>query len=233
MIKKVLLIDDESDARELLKQYLAQQKGFRIIGECSNGIEAVQQIDTLQPDIIFIDIQMPGLTGMQVVQKIRHNPAVVFTTAYDEYALNAFNADAVDYLLKPYTEERFLKALGKVSGGLPSEPAPGSYPTRILVEFGNRFINLAVRDIEYIEADKDYCRIYAGRRTYLSNTGIGLLEQKLDSSVFLRIHRSYIINLEHLRELHKEAGGAQAIMANGQSLTVSRGYIDSIRRLII
>lgn len=233
MIKKILLIDDEADARELLKQYLAQQKGFKIIGECSNGIEAVQQIDVLQPDIIFIDIQMPGLTGMQVVQKIRHNPAIVFTTAYDQYALNAFNADAVDYLLKPYTEERFLKALGKVSGGLPSERAPTAYPTRILVEFGNRLINIAVSDIEYIEADKDYSRIYAGRRVYLSNTGIGLLKQKLDPAVFLRIHRSYIINIEQLRELHKEAGGAQAIMANGQSLTVSRGYIDSVRRLII
>jgi two-component system LytT family response regulator len=242
MNKKVMIIDDEQDARLLLREYIAAYPFFEIVAESANGLEAVEAIDRLQPEIIFLDVNMPGLNGFQVVQQIIHMPRIIFTTAYDRYALKAFEVNAVDYLLKPYTEDRFDKAIEKIEQlpavteerirKLAGEYGGARYVTRVLVESGYKYINIAVRDILFIEAAKDYCRIHTDKKNYLSNYGIGVLEQRLDPLHFLRIHRSWIVNVEHVKEYHKEGGTAQVIMDNGQALSVSRNYMEVVKKII-
>jgi two-component system, LytTR family, response regulator len=242
MKKKVLIIDDENDARLLIRQYISSYNGYDVIAECDNGIDAVTSINQLEPDLIFLDIKMPGLSGFQVVQQLIHIPQIIFTTAYDQYALKAFESNAIDYLLKPYTAERFNKAMTKLSllngfhtskvQTLAHEYSGTPFFTRILVESGNRFINLATNEVLYIEADKDYCKIHTESKAYLSNYGIGLLEQRMDPSQFLRIHRSYIVNIEHIKELHKDGSTAQVIMKNNHSLNVSRTYMEELKKLL-
>jgi len=242
MKKTVLIIDDESDARMLIRQYIQPYDHLEVIGECTNGIDAVEAINQFEPDLIFLDIKMPGLSGFQVVQQLVHLPQIIFTTAYDQYALKAFESNAIDYLLKPYTAERFDKALSKLSTlssfnqnnawQVANEVAGTKFFSRILVESGNKFINIATKDIIYIEADKDYSRIYTDGKSFLSNYGITVLEQRMDPAIFFRIHRSYIINIEHIKELHKEGSTAQVIMKNDAMLNVSRTYMEDLKQLL-
>ena len=205
--KKVIICDDEDDARLLIQQYIADFPQLQVIKECSNGPEAVAAIDTIEPDLIFLDIQMPGLSGFQVLQQIIHVPQIIFSTAFDKYALKAFDNNAVDYLLKPYTKQRFSQAIHKIlndsrnnANGIKRlseslQQTYTSYPERVLVESGNRMISLSVNDISWIEADGDYTRLHTTQKIYLSNYGISVLEQKLNPTLFIRIHRSAIINI--------------------------------------
>ena len=242
MKKKVLIIDDETDARILLRQYIQPYENLDIVGECDNGREAVVMIDKLEPDLVFLDIKMPGLNGFQVVQEIIHVPLIIFTTAFDQYALKAFDTNAVDYLLKPYTADRFTKAMTKLYNFTSANPnktrqvsdeVTGShYFSRVLVESGNKFINLAVSDILYIEAEKDYCRIHTEAKGYLSNYGIGVMEQRMDPAQFFRIHRSYMVNINHIKELHKEGSVGQVVMRNNQRLNISRTYMEDLKKLL-
>jgi two-component system LytT family response regulator len=242
MKKKVFIIDDEKDARLLIRQYIQPYEHLEVIGECDNGLDAVTKINQLEPDLIFLDIKMPGLSGFQVVQQLVHVPQIIFTTAYDQYALKAFESNAIDYLLKPYTADRFNKALTKLSSlsafdhnkihHLANHLTNTKFFSRILVEHGNKFVNIVTKDILYIEADKDYSRIYTESKSFLSNYGITILEQRMDPVIFFRIHRSYIINIEHIKELHKEGSTAQVIMKNEMALNVSRTYMDDLKKLL-
>jgi two-component system, LytTR family, response regulator len=194
MKKKVFVIDDESDARMLIRQYIQPYIHLEVAGEYDNGSDAVEAINQLEPDLIFLDIKMPGLSGLQVVQQLVHIPQIIFTTAYDQYALKAFESNAIDYLLKPYTAERFNKALSKLSSlsafnqnkiqQVANDLTGTKFFSRILVEHANKFVNLATKDIIYIEADKDYSRIYTDGKSFLSNYGITVLEQRMDPSLF-------------------------------------------------
>lgn len=240
--KKVVIVDDEIPARNLLKEYLLDFPELNIIAECKNGIEALGVINALQPDIVFLDIQMPGKTGFEVLQEMEYIPQLIFTTAYDQYALKAFEVNAVDYLLKPYTKDRFATAISRLlSKG--TEALKGIqqlsesfqskiYPERILVEQGNKLVSILISDILWIEAEGDYTRLHTRQQTYLSNKGIGELEERLDPRQFQRIHRSAIIALGAIKEVHKEASGPQVVLQNGLTLKVSRSYIESIKRLI-
>jgi two-component system LytT family response regulator len=239
-MRKVLIIDDESAARSLIREYLEPLPDFTITGECENGLEAVQKINSLEPDLVFLDIKMPGLSGFQVVQQVIHTPQIIFTTAYDQYALKAFDNNAVDYLLKPYTAERFNQAITKLSFRMPeafakaqkiADEYTGHAPTRILVESGNKFVNLNVEDIAFFEAEKDYTRIYTEAKTYLSNYGIGVLEQRMNPKVFMRIHRSYIVNINFIKEVHRDGYSVQVVLKNDKSLNVSRSYMDDLKKL--
>jgi len=242
---KVLIIDDEADARQLIRQYIEELSRMQIVGECKNGIEAVQTIDTLEPDLVFMDIQMPGLSGFQVLQQIVHIPQIIFSTAFDRYALKAFEHNAIDYLLKPYTRERFTQAIQKVllSGHRNREQIKqlddhlqkeaGSYPERLLAELGNKLVSIKTHDIVWLEADGDYTRIHNGKQYFLSALGIGQLEQKLNPAVFLRIHRGAIINIHQIQEVHRQPGGPQVVMHNGTVHNVSRSYTDALKKLII
>jgi two-component system LytT family response regulator len=240
-MKRVLIIDDENDARSLIREYIELYSGFDIIGECENGSDAVKKINGMQPDLVFLDIKMPGLSGLQVVQQLIHTPQIIFTTAYDQYALEAFDANAIDYLLKPYTAERFNQAMNKIATYKPTDflrtqrladEYPGHAPTHILVENGNKFINLNVEDIIYFEAEKDYTRIHTENKNYLSNFGIGILEQRMNPKLFMRIHRSYIVNIHFIKEVFREGYSVQVILRNDKSLNVSRSYMDELKKLL-
>lgn len=243
-LKKVIIADDEAAARTILQQYLDDYPEMEVVAQCQDGLEAVAAIDRLEPDLVFLDIQMPGLSGFQVLRQIIHVPQIIFTTAYDQYALKAFDSNAIDYLLKPYTRERFNQAVAKVLNrqgtdlarlaaltDVAGQPEQG-YPERILLENGNKMISLAVQEIAYLAAEKDYTRIHTLQKNFLSNYGIGVLEQRLNPAVFIRIHRSHIVNIHHIREVYKENNDAYLVLNNDVSLKVSRGYIDNLKKLM-
>ena len=237
---RVILIDDEVPARVLLRKYIGRHPSLHIVGECKNGEEAIDIINSLQPDLAFLDIQMPGKSGFEVLQEIEYFPRIIFSTAYDEYALQAFNVNAVDYLLKPYTQERFEQALQKALDTnknknlqqLTESITPLSYPERILVDQGNRLISLLLKDIIWLEAEGDYTKIHTDRQTFLSNKGISELEQRLNPKHFQRVHRSAIIALQAIQEVYKDPSGPQIILKNKVQIKVSRSYVEVFRKLI-
>ncbi len=235
-----IITDDEQAARLLIRQYLEHYPHIEIVAECSNGPEAVAAIDRLEPALLFLDIQMPGMNGFQVLQQIKFIPKVIFTTAYDSFALKAFEHNAVDYLLKPYTKERFDVSISRVLKNEDMNPVrsltetlqhPGAYPERILVEKGNRLVNIPVTDILYLKADKDYTRIHTNGQVYLSTHGISQVEQKLNPQSFIRVHRSHIINIHHIKELYKDTR-LYMVMTDGAEINIGRNYINNIKKLI-
>jgi len=239
-LKKVLIIDDEAASRTIIRQYLEDHKQLEIAGECENGIEAVNSIDRLEPDLVFLDVQMPGFSGFQVLRKIVHVPQIIFSTAFDKYALKAFDSNAVDYLLKPYTKERFNQALSRlmINGNSPesiqnlTQHTGSSYYEKVLLENGSKMISIHTADIVCLEAEKDYTRVFTGEKSYLSNFGISVLEQRLNPSLFIRIHRSHIINIHHIHEVYRENGDTYLVLKNKLLMKVSRGYSDNIKKLM-
>ncbi|MEJ2904266.1 LytR/AlgR family response regulator transcription factor [Pedobacter panaciterrae] len=237
----VLIIDDEEPGRILVRQYLDSYAEYFVAGECANGLEAISLIDRLEPDLIFLDIQMPGANGFEVLQRIGHVPRVIFTTAYDNYAIQAFETNATDYLLKPYTKGRFEKTMAKLQNQpsqLPFAVADSyrgrtSFPERILVECKKRFRNIQVNEIIFLRAFGDYTEIHSETDMYISSTGITVLTAKLNPEKFLRIHRSTAINVQHIAELYRDIGKTFIVMNNGTELTVGRNYLPTIKDLII
>ena len=240
-MKKVIIIDDESSGRKLIKEYLKDYPSFILMGEANNGVDAIKIINEFKPDLIFLDVQMPGLTGFEVLPHLEEIPQIIFSTAYDQYALKAFEVHAVDYLLKPYTKERFSQAIQKIISNQSANINPlaenlimekQSYPERILVQSGKKLITVDTKAIIRIEADGDYSKLVSKNTNYLSNYGISKLEEKLDPSIFIRIHRSSIINIHYIESLDKYAISYDVIMKNGDILRVSRGYMDNIKNLM-
>ena len=244
-IQKIIICDDEDDARLLIRQYMADYPQLFIIKECINGLEAVNAINSLEPDLIFLDIQMPGLSGFQVLQKIIHVPQIIFSTAFDNYALKAFDNNAVDYLLKPYTKQRFTQAVNKVllntsknMDGIKNlsdnlQAAYTAYPEKVLVESGNRMVSLQVNDIVWMEAEGDYTKLHTPQKSYLSSYGIGTLEQKLNTAIFTRIHRSTIININFVKEVFKDSNGYYVVLQNDTTHKVGRNYVETIKKLFV
>lgn len=238
----VIIIDDEEASRGLIRQYLQAHPEMEILGECENGIEAVQAINRLKPDLVFLDVQMPGLNGFEVLQEIAHIPLIIFTTAFDRFALRAFEINAVDYLLKPYTRQRFDIAVERIrqrtdQQGLYSLAASiplqqGSYPPRIFVETPGRLRSLDVQDILYLRAEKDYTRIHVAGQSYLGSQGISVLEKRLDPQRFLRVHRSYIVNIYHVREVYRDISKTFLVLNDQTEIVVGRSYLESLKKLI-
>ena len=243
MKKKVAIIDDEAAGRQLLREYLSDYPDFVIVGEANNGVDAVRLINKFQPDLLFLDIQMPGMTGFEVLTELDEIPQVIFSTAYDQYALRAFEVHAVDYLLKPYTKSRFGDALSRVQAQPQQEnlqaltesvlqEQPNRYPERILVQHQRKLINLRVADIIRVEAFGDYSKLITDEQTFVSNFGIGALEEKLNPEHIVRVHRSAMINLNAVREVEKYTNSYDVIMQNGDVVRVSRGYMDNLKRIM-
>jgi two-component system LytT family response regulator len=241
---KVLLIDDEAPARLLIRQYLADFPALQVVGECSNGLEAVEYISSLRPDLIFLDIQMPGLTGFEVLERIPEIPQVIFSTAYDQYALRAFEVSALDFLLKPYTRERFQRAVQKaLQGGddmmqrlralSETLQAPQSYPERLLVDGVRKIVAVPVADIQWIEAEGDYARLHTLGSSFLTNYGLGALEQKLDPRLFTRVHRSAMVHLNAIAEVLKDDGVLTVVLRSGAQVRVGRVYQENFRKLVL
>lgn len=238
-MKKVIIVDDESPGRKLIKEYLADYTDYFIVGEANNGVDAVKIINEFKPDLVFLDIQMPGLDGFEVINYLEEIPQIIFSTAYDKYALKAFEIHAVDYLLKPYTQERFKIAINRIDLNfgklkpfaenlLINKP---NFPERILVQTSKKLITIAVKDIIRIEAFGDYSKLFTKESSYLSNFGISVLETKFDPETFVRVHRSSIININFVKEVTKNLTGFDVLMSNGDAVRISRGYLDVVRKL--
>ena len=220
---RVLIVDDEPLARRGVRAHLAQIGGFEIVGESANGREAVADIKRHRPDIVFLDVQMPGMTGFDVADAIGvgRMPVTVFVTAHDEHALRAFEAHAVDYLLKPIDPKRFRTMADR----LRSLVNQGAAPQRVVLRDGQRVLMLPPDDIDWIQADGDYVRVYVGGKSHLVRHTIGALEERLDANVFARIHRSTIVNMSRIREVRPDGDRAfQVALRDGTVLRMSRGY---------
>lgn len=241
-MKKVIIVDDEKAGRSLINEYIKDFSELIVLGEANNGVDAVKMINEFKPDLVFLDIQMPGLTGFDVLKHLDELPHIIFSTAYDEYALKAFEVHAVDYLLKPYTKERFKKAIEKLPSNTNDNSAKEltnsllmdaeKYPSKILVQSQNKLVTIAVSDIIRIEAFGDYSKIITDDKTFLSNYGISQLEDKLDDAIFLRVHRSSIININKIEEMHKYGKSYDITMQNKDVVRVSRGYMETIKKLM-
>ncbi len=244
---KVLLIDDEAPARRLLREYLGAYPQLEIVAEATNGIEAIRLIGEHAPDLLFLDVQMPGLTGLEVLQNLPQLPKVIFATAYDAYALQAFELSAVDYLLKPFTRERLAKAVTKVlqtpaanldgvqalTERLLSADRGRQYAPKILVSSGSKIAALDPADVIRLEAEGDYAKIVTAEKSYLSSSCLGDLAERLDPGVFVRVHRSHVINLGQLAEVSKDGTTFYLAMANGDRVRVSRGYADVVKSWVV
>lgn len=237
---RALIADDEPLARHLLRDYLRPHGDITIISECDNGLLAEQAIRTHNPDLVFLDIQMPKFSGLEVLELTGRRSGVIFTTAYDAHALKAFDLHAVDYLLKPFTQARFDEALHKARALLgQAQPALDtliqSQPAaqRLLIRDRDQVHVLSVESIDYIEAQDDYIAIYTQGKHYLKTQSLSEAEAQLDPQKFVRVHRSYIINLSSLQAIERQGrDGYAARLQGGQLIPISRGGYARIRGVI-
>lgn len=241
MTLRALIADDETLARRLLAEYLRPHADITILAEADNGLDAARAITELKPDLVFLDIQMPRLTGLEVLELTGRRDGIVFTTAYDQHAMRAFELHAVDYLLKPFSQARFDAALerarrllGQAAPGLERLVTPaGAWLARVLVRDGGGLQVLPVEDIAYIEAQADQVAFHAHGREHLKNQRISELEAQLDPARFVRVHRSFIINLAALQALERTDSDAHvARMKNGKRIPVSRSGHERLRQAI-
>ncbi|HEY4740882.1 MAG TPA: LytTR family DNA-binding domain-containing protein [Candidatus Acidoferrales bacterium] len=245
---RAVIVDDEELARQILREYLVPHSEVEIVAECANGFEAVKAISELKPDLLLLDIQMPKLDGFEVLELIGNELAVIFVTAYDSHAIRAFEVHAVDYLLKPIGADRFEAALtrakDRLSGKKPQAALPASelaaaarptaqYLDRIPVRDGTKVFIIPVSKLYYVEAQDDYVALASEGKKHLKQQTIASLEAALDPSRFLRIHRSYIVNLERVTRLEPYGKDSYvAILANGAQLPVSRAGYSRLRAFL-
>jgi two-component system, LytTR family, response regulator len=252
---RVVIVDDENPARRKVSRFLAAEEDFEIAGEAGTGLEAVRLIEAQRPDLVFLDVQMPGLDGFGVIEslKIQPLPQVIFITAYDHFALKAFEVHALDYLLKPFDQPRFQKVLDHARRQIQRNDRSGAgdlaeklnrlleelnnrpkYAERLLINADEKAFLLAVEKIDWIEAARNYVNLHVGRDSYLLRGTIEGLYQKLDPSKFLRANRSQIVNIASIRELHPWFHGEYRIVLNdGTELSWSRRYLDRNSNLFL
>jgi len=241
---RAMIVDDEELARQVLREFLSAHPEIEIAAECANGFEAVKAAAELKPDLIFLDVQMPKLDGFEVLELIGSDAGVVFVTAYDSYAIRAFEVHAVDYLLKPFSSERFDAALARARDRLGSKmpPAaelsaaarpPAQYLDRIPVREGTRVFIIPVAKLDYAEAQDDYVALCSEGKKHLKQQTISSLEAALDPSRFLRIHRSYIVNLERVARVEPYGKDTHvAVLTAGVQLPVSRAGYARLREFL-
>jgi len=246
---RVVIVDDEAPSRALLREYLAALDDVELVAECTNGFEAVKRIGDLEPDLVLLDVQMPKLDGFEVLELLEPRPAVVFVTAYDEYALKAFEVHAVDYVLKPIGRERLSAALAqaraRLAGAAPAASAPppaalaaaarapGQFVERILVKDGANVHVIPVDRLDWIEAQDDYVAIRAEGKSHLKPQTLAEIAAGLDPARFVRVHRSYVLNVERLARLELYAKDSRvAILKDGKQLPVSRAGYARLKELL-
>lgn len=239
----VLIVDDEPLAREKISTLLRDEGDFELIGECENGLQAVEAIRRLRPDLVFLDVQMPGMTGVEVLRCLEQEewPAVVFVTAFDEYAVEAFELNAQDYLLKPFDFERFKKTLdrlhhhirlqrteadnSRLQSLLQQLRSEATYRDRLMIKSRGDIYFLKTSEIDWIEAAGNYINIHTGRKTHLLRESMSNIEAQLDPRHFIRIHRSKIVNIEQVAKLHSDLHGEYFVtLKDGTCLVLSRTY---------
>jgi two-component system LytT family response regulator len=236
---KAIIIDDEPLARLIVKEYLQSYKEIEIVTECGDGFEGLKAIQQYQPDLIFLDVQMPKITGFEMLELIDQPVAVIFTTAYDEYAIKAFEANAIDYLLKPFGKDRFDKAIQKFKEQqnsnkikeipemlLQTAANSAAQSNRVVVKSGNKIKIIPAIDILYLEAADDYVKIHTKEGSFLKNKTMSYFEDTLDPALFVRCHRSYIINVQEVTRIDQnEKDSHIVLLRSGIKIPVSRnGY---------
>jgi len=255
MTLRVLIVDDEPLARQRIRDLLAEEAGLEVVAECGDGEEAVERILVDRPDLVCLDVQMPEMTGFEVLEAVSADavPAVIFVTAYDEYALRAFDANALDYLMKPFHRARFQAALerarraveargsGAIAAGMEArlrgllaqlDPRP-HYARRLVVRIGSRIRFVDVSEVDYVDAEGNYARLHVAKRAYLLRETMARLEERLDPERFIRIHRSTIVNLDRIREIEPlPKGNYQVVLRDGTRLGTTRRYRENLNALI-
>jgi two-component system LytT family response regulator len=242
-MKKVVIIDDEPLARSIVVEYLQDRKDIQVVAECNNGYEGVKAIMQHKPDLVFLDIQMPKINGFEMLELLDTIPPVIFATAFDEYAIKAFEANAVDYLLKPFSKERLNTALEKWNSKNPlkeqdkniqslmeSTDKQAEEKNRIVVKTNSEITILPVNDVFYIEAYDDYVKIFTKNDYFLKKKTMNYYEQVLDPSQFFRVHRSFIINLQQLTRIEPfEKNSHVALLKSGKKIPLSRGGYSKLK----
>lgn len=246
---RALVVDDEPLAREIIREMIRRDSEIEIIGECGNGMDAVTMIEADRPEMVFLDIQMPEMDGFAVIEAVgaQAMPVVIFVTAYDQYAVNAFKVHALDYILKPFDWERFADALLKAKSQIRRENdlsdkldallrqmrKKHDFVERLIIKTNGRVIFLRTEEIDWIEAEGNYVRLHVGKDSYLQRDTIGSMEAKLDPTQFPRIHRSAIVNIDRVQELRPWFQGDYCvILRNGKELPLSRNYWDKLRQIL-
>ncbi len=242
---RTIIVDDEPLARERLKRFLRDESDVEIVAECGNGNDAIEKIKELRPDLVFLDIQMPEKNGFDVIRALGPKliPTVIFVTAYDQYALKAFDVHALDYLLKPSTKERVHRAVGRARDHLSNGPKDSiddrlialiedlkqekRYLDRLVVKSNGRVFFLKADEIDWIEAAGNYVKLHTGRDAHMIRETMNGIEGKLDPKKFIRIHRSTVVNIDRIKELHPMFSGDYAvILRDNTELSLSRNYRD-------
>ncbi len=246
MMIRTLIVEDEPLARQTLREFAAEIDWLALVGEAADGRTAVDLINALQPDLILLDVQIPEMSGLEVLNLAEHQPAVVFTTAYDKYAVNAFELEAFDYILKPFGRARIRTAIERVRRRLEerfSEETQNEHIarekpkkeklTRLFVRSRDSIVPLKIDDISRFEADDDYVKVYAGNRFYLIHQTLSEIESRLDASRFCRVHRSFIVNLEFVERVESQDRRLLIILKDKTEILASRSGSQSLRKLIL
>jgi two-component system, LytTR family, response regulator len=248
---RTLIVDDESLARERIRDMLASDREIDIVGECANGHEAVEAMQHHSPDLVFLDVEMPGIDGFAVLEALPPDqlPTVIFVTAYDQYAVRAFDVYALDYLLKPFDQERFDKALRRAKAQISSEHNENLgqrilsaleeiktrpvHLERLVIKMNGHVFFVKADEIDWLEAEGNYVRLHAGKESYLLRDTISALESQLDPKKFIRVHRSAIVNIDRITELQPWFHGEyRIILREGVELTLSRTYREKLHELL-
>lgn len=242
-MKKVIIIDDEPLARSIVKSFLENHADLELIDECNNGFEGIKSIEKHKPDLIFLDIQMPKINGFEMLELIDEEPGIIFTTAFDEYAIKAFETSAIDYLLKPFTQERFDKAIDKwkqrngtnstVDSIIETAQKQPDEDLRIVVKDGSEIKIIPTDTVLYIEAYDDYVKIHTKEKYFVKKKTMSYYEKTLNSKDFLRIHRSYIININELTKIESyEKNSYRATLKNDSKIPISRSSYSGLKEIL-
>lgn len=242
---KIILIDDEPLARSIIAEYLADYPDFSIVAECNDGFEGVKSIHQHKPDLVFLDIQMPKLTGFEMLELLEVQPHVIFTTAFDEYAIKAFEKNAIDYLLKPISPDRFGKAIEKFrhhhSQNKPSLQTPAALQhvnseetlERIVVKKGSQIKIVPVHQVNYLEAYDDYVKIHTDDGMYLKNKTMSSFEKQLDAKQFVRVHRSFIVRIDQINKIEPlEKDNYIAVLHSGEKINISKSGYTRLKQVV-
>jgi two-component system, LytTR family, response regulator len=244
---QAIVIDDEPLARAIVLEYLQKYPNIQVIAECADGFEGVKKIEELKPDLVFLDIQMPKISGFEMLELLDHRPAVIFATAFDEYAIKAFDNHAIDYLLKPFSQERFEQAMQKwqtnyqgkniknegVENFLAQSGFMASAQNRIVVKVRDKIKIIPTADLLFIEASGDFVKIHTSEGVFLKSKTMAYFESSLDSSLFVRIHRSYILHITELTRLELyEKDSYLAVLKNSQKIPVSKAGYSKLKHIL-
>lgn len=243
---KALIVDDEKLARDIVKNYLRTYPHIDLLGECSNGFDAIKMIGELSPDLVFLDIQMPKLTGFEMLEILENPPVIIFTTAFDQYALKAFEVNATDYLLKPFSEDRFAEAILRAENQIRNKPESDKkisdllkhidkkdeFLERIVVKNGAKINIIPLDNVKYFEAQDDYVMIYTSGGNFLKQKTMKYFDENLNPSEFIRIHRSYIVKTTEIQQIELfEKETYFVLLKDGKKLPVSKSGYSELRKI--